>query len=201
MMRRDTGRRPGQSARERQQALASADPVMTVLARQLGINTAEQAWDAGARGEQHVGRLLNPLRADGWFVMHDLKVSRGGTNVDHLAIGPSGVFVIDTKNVQGSVWVGGPNIKVNGFSKDYVEKLEAQALLVRQALLEETDWDSLWVQGLLVFVKPDLHVKEQPENIVVLDDSELLPVLVNGNRRLSTAQVERLARAAQAIWR
>jgi hypothetical protein len=199
-MMRSTGRRPGQSARERQEALASANPVMTFFARQLGMNTAEQAWDAGAEGEEHVGGLLNQLPSVGWLVMHDLEVDSGGTNVDHLVVGPPGVFVIDTKNVQGNVWVGGSNIMVNGFFKDYVEKLEAQALLVRDRLRAEVDRGALWVQGLLVFVEPDLTVKEQPKNIKVFDDQELLPALVRWRKMHDPKEVAELARAARAIW-
>lgn len=197
---RSTGRKPGQSARERQEALASANPVTTFFARQLGMNTAEQAWDAGAEGEEHVGGLLNQLRSAGWLVMHDLKVGRGGANVDHLVVGPPGVFVIDTKNVQGNVWVGGSNIMVNGFFKDYVEKLEVQALLVRDRLRAEAGRASRWVQGLLVFVEPDLTVKEQPKNIKVFDDQQLLPALVSWRKRHDPKEVAELAQAARAIW-
>jgi len=197
---RGNGRKPGQSAREVQEALAGANPVKTVVTRFLGIPTAEQAWGTGAEGEEHVGRLLNKLRKAGWLVMHDLEISHTGRNVDHLAIGPTGVFVIETKKLSGEVRVNGPSIKVNGYSQDYVENLKEQARLVHELLNQRLEWDNLWVQGLLVFVEPELKVKAQPGVVWVVTDEELLPTLRNWDRRLTQNQMNAIAHAAQAIW-
>jgi hypothetical protein len=60
-----------------------------------------QAWRRGADGERHVARLLEPLVRAGWGVSHDLRVPGSKANVDHVVIGPPGVFAIDTKNYRG----------------------------------------------------------------------------------------------------
>jgi hypothetical protein len=60
-----------------------------------------QAWQRGAEGERHVARLLEPLVRQGWGVQHDLRVPGSKANIDHVVIGPPGVFVIDTKNYRG----------------------------------------------------------------------------------------------------
>jgi Nuclease-related domain len=62
-----------------------------------------QAWRRGAQGERRTARLLDRLTHDGYVVFHDLAVPGSPTNVDHLVIGPSGVFVIDSKQWTGSV--------------------------------------------------------------------------------------------------
>ncbi|MHB1538069.1 MAG: nuclease-related domain-containing protein [Solirubrobacteraceae bacterium] len=54
--------------------------------------------DRGASGEEHVGGLLNGLPR-GWRVAHD--VTFGNGNVDHIAIGPPGVFAVETKSHPG----------------------------------------------------------------------------------------------------
>jgi Nuclease-related domain len=59
------------------------------------------AWRRGAAGERHTARLLAPLERDGWAVLHDLAVPRSQANLDHLVIGPGGVFVIDSKQYRG----------------------------------------------------------------------------------------------------
>src|SRR6202790_1492503 len=46
--------------------------------------------DRGAQGEEHVGGLLEELSDGGWQVIHDATLGRG--NVDHILIGPAGVF-------------------------------------------------------------------------------------------------------------
>jgi hypothetical protein len=197
-----TGRRPGQSAREQQQAIARRNPIKTAITRALGVPTMEQAWGKGAAGEERVGGLLNQLRQLGWTVLHDLKVGPHGANVDHLVIGPSGVSAIDTKHVSGSVWVAGPHIMVDGFSKDYVMRMEAQAMSVRERLLDATGWDSLWVQGILVFVTPGLTVKEPPRNVEVFTDDVLIPALRRMPARLDPSEVKELAQAArrESTW-
>jgi hypothetical protein len=60
--------------------------------------------DRGASGEEHVGGLLDGLVGSGWVVIHDASLGRG--NVDHILIGPPGVFTVETKSASGPVRVG-----------------------------------------------------------------------------------------------
>jgi Nuclease-related domain len=59
------------------------------------------AWRQGAAGERRTARLLAPLERQGWAVLHDLAVPGSTANLDHLVIGPGGVFVIDSKQYRG----------------------------------------------------------------------------------------------------
>jgi hypothetical protein len=55
-------------------------------------------WSRGAEGERLVGSLLNQLQNEGVLLaFHDLHVPRTSANVDHVAIAPSGIHVIDAK--------------------------------------------------------------------------------------------------------
>jgi hypothetical protein len=60
-----------------------------------------RAWRRGAAGERRTARLLGPLERQGWVVLHDLAVPDSRANLDHLVIGPGGVFVIDSKQYRG----------------------------------------------------------------------------------------------------
>lgn len=60
--------------------------------------------DRGALAEEQVGALLDGLPALRWRVIHDATLGRG--NVDHIAVGPPGVFTIETKSHPGPVRVG-----------------------------------------------------------------------------------------------
>jgi hypothetical protein len=72
------------------------------------------AWRRGAVGERRTARLLGPLERQGWVVLHDLAVPGSRANLDHLVIGPGGVFVIDSKQYRrrlrldpsGRLWHG-----------------------------------------------------------------------------------------------
>jgi ElaB/YqjD/DUF883 family membrane-anchored ribosome-binding protein len=59
------------------------------------------AWRQGAAGEQRTARLLAALERQGWVVLHDLAIPGSRANIDHLVIGPGGVFVIDSKHYRG----------------------------------------------------------------------------------------------------
>jgi hypothetical protein len=65
------------------------------------------AWRRGAAGERRTARLLAPLEQHGWAVLHDLAVPGSRANIDHLAIGLGGVFVIDSKHYRGRLQLDG----------------------------------------------------------------------------------------------
>jgi hypothetical protein len=79
--------------------------VAALVGWRLRFRASEQArtWQRGAAGERHTARLLDRLTRDGCVVFHDLAVPGSPANVDHLVIGPTGVFVIDSKQWTGSV--------------------------------------------------------------------------------------------------
>src|SRR5918994_1599824 len=66
-------------------------------------STQARAWQRGAKGERHTARLLERLGRDGYVIFHDLAMPDSPANVDHVVVGPSGVFVIDSKQWTGSV--------------------------------------------------------------------------------------------------
>jgi hypothetical protein len=59
--------------------------------------------DRGAAGEEQVGGLLDGLEGGGWRAIHDASLGHG--NVDHILIGPAGVFTVETKSHPGPVKV------------------------------------------------------------------------------------------------
>jgi hypothetical protein len=66
----------------------------------------EQAWAKGADGERKVARVLDKRAAGhGVVLLHDRCVPGSRANIDHIAIGPAGVFVIDAKRYTGRIGV------------------------------------------------------------------------------------------------
>lgn len=65
---------------------------------------AGKARESGNRylgyfGERLVAEYLEPLKAQGWRVFHDVPGTANGHafNIDHIAVGPTGVFIVETK--------------------------------------------------------------------------------------------------------
>lgn len=63
-----------------------------------GIERWRNTW-LGYFGERVVGECLDPLKAQGFRVFHDVPAGDPKTpfNIDHVVVGPSGVFAIETK--------------------------------------------------------------------------------------------------------
>lgn len=72
-------------------------------------------WQRGADGEAVTANALAALPADRWTTLHDLRwPGRVYANVDHVVVGPPGVFVIDSKNWSGSIRFGFGVLRQNG---------------------------------------------------------------------------------------
>lgn len=124
----------GQAARERAseewEFRKAAMPVRAVLGRLVNVHTDERAWRIGADGEAHVGAQLEKLaRKDPrWRVLHAVPVGERGSDIDHVVIGPAGVFTINTKNHPGAkVWVGKDQLRVNGHTQPYIRNSRFEA--------------------------------------------------------------------------
>lgn len=62
------------------------------------------SWRTGAEGERRVGRHLEALAGGGRIeVLHDRSIPGSRANLDHLVVGPSGIFVVDAKRYKGRV--------------------------------------------------------------------------------------------------
>ena len=97
---------------------------------------SEAAWDTGAAGEEALAVHLAKT-CPGVIVLHDRGMPRSRANIDHLAVAPSGVFVIDAKRYKGKIEVrkpffGDPRLFIRGRDKTkLVEGLARQ----REAVL------------------------------------------------------------------
>jgi hypothetical protein len=76
-----------------------------VLAHVIDEPTSTRVWRQGAHGEVRTAeRLSKHLEGSSVRLLHDRRIPRRGqANVDHLAIGPGGVTVIDSKTHRGDI--------------------------------------------------------------------------------------------------
>lgn len=104
-----------------------------MLARIAGQPTPDRSWRVGATGERAVARKLDALTQRGWHVLHSIDTGAG--DIDHLAIGPHGVYVINTKHHgAGRIVVTDKAITVNGYRQTYAADVSREAALARAAL-------------------------------------------------------------------
>ena len=173
----DLANRPaGAMARAQADALRAAAPVRTFAARLLGIHTEERAWRIGADGEEKVAaRLARLTREDPrWRFLHAIPVGRGGSDIDHLVIGPGGVYSLNAKHHPGAkLWVGGNTLLVNGRRQPYLRNARFEAERASTLLTAACDIP-VSVTGVVVTVGADVLVKAAPEGVHVVTRRELV---------------------------
>jgi hypothetical protein len=119
-----------------------------------------RAWDTGALGEERLGNRLNELASDAIRVLHDRCIPGSRANIDHIAVAPTGVYVIDAKKYKGR-----PQLKIEGgFLRPRVEKLlvgTRDCTKLVDGVLKQVDivrgivGDDLPIHGVLCFVEAD----------------------------------------------
>ena len=119
--------KPGQGVRSLAKSHRNAAPVRTAVARLLHVHTGERAYRVGADGEEVTGKQLAHLPT-GWHALHAIPVGCHGSDIDHVVIGPGGVFTVNTKHhPNSSVWVAGDTFLVNGVRQPYVRNSRFEA--------------------------------------------------------------------------
>ena len=102
--RREYERRRG----KREAATRERHPhIGNLLLRLQSPPAGEVAWNTGAGGEEALGAHL-AKRCPDVIVLHDRRIPRSRANIDHLAVAPSGVYVIDAKRYKGKIEVRKP---------------------------------------------------------------------------------------------
>lgn len=119
----------------------------------------EKAWESGAIGEEALAALL-ARRCGDVLVLNDRRMPSSRANIDHLAVAPSGVYVIDAKRYKGKIEVrkdraGDEKLFIGGRNKTkLVDALPKQVEAVQAGLaLIEKD---VPVIACLCFVDGDL---------------------------------------------
>jgi hypothetical protein len=82
----------------RRETFGRLAPLARLLARP---NASTEAWARGAEGEERVGALLRRAVGENGVVLHDRSIPHSRANLDHIAVVPSGVWVIDSKHYRG----------------------------------------------------------------------------------------------------
>jgi hypothetical protein len=73
---------------------------LLLCVRLIQVRLQRRADDyLGFFGERYVAEWLEPLKAEGWFIFHDVPCigASGKFNLDHVAVGPGGIWVVETK--------------------------------------------------------------------------------------------------------
>ena len=159
--------RPGSAARHKALELRQAAPIKTFVARVLNVHTDERGWRIGADGEEKVAMRLQRL-GEGWYVLHAVPVGEKDSDIDHVVIGPPGVFTLNTKNhSRARVWIAERSFLVNGRKTDYLSKSRFEAERASK-LLSASCRFPITAEPVIVVMAAALTIKAQPRDVHVV---------------------------------
>lgn len=190
---------PGQSLLGEVVRIQSATPERSRLARILGASplTAEnRSWYRGALGELIVGEVLEHLGPE-WDVLHAVPAGSNSADIDHVVIGPAGVFTINTKNhSEQDVWVAGSTFMVEGQRQPHIPNAQFEAERAAQ-LLTDAYGKPVIVTPVLVVVDPKkLTIRSAADGVEVVTSRQLARWFTRQPKRLSGDEVASISDVA-----
>ncbi len=113
-------------------------------------------YNGGWAGEQQVSKLLSRSLSDEYLLLNDIHLRNSSGDIDHIVLGPNGVFVLETKNwngeitCHGDVWqrAGKPNFKSSPSLQ-----VKRNAAKIRHIIDSSPSLklNGFWVEGIVVF--------------------------------------------------
>ena len=188
--------------RNREQRTRAAHPHLGgLLLAMRGTPQHEAVFHQGAVAERAVAESLRMRTGEqGVITLHNRRMPGGRGDIDHIAIAPSGVYVIDTKDWKGKVeierpWFGSPKLLIGRRDRTgLIDGLERQLTVVRTAL-DQLGHQSVPLPGALCFTKADLPLlRPQEFRGHMLLYRRALAKRLNREGPLDPARVEALAR-------
>jgi hypothetical protein len=160
-------------------------------------------WFRGALAELAVGEMLAKL-GPRWTVLHAVPVGRRGADIDHVVVGPAGVFTVNTKNHSGqNVWVLDRQLYVAGTPCNHVRNSEHEATRAAKLLSSALGWPVPVRAVVAVFDPARLNIRRQPPAVDVIEARKLVRWLKRKPDVLSDAQLAEIESVigTPATWR
>ncbi|OAA22523.1 nuclease-like protein [Frankia sp. EI5c] len=153
--------------------LAALAVLGTVAYRHYRIPPEIEAWRLDAEAERRTARCLDRLSRAGYVVLHDRQLADSAGNIDHLVIGPSGAWVIETDTHRGPIRQNGAGV--------WAGKVPLRAMLglvawtgeeaTSQLVAELPAGWQLEAQPVIAFARAEV-----PNGLALVDGVLLMPV-------------------------
>ena len=175
-------------------------------------------YKKGLKAENLVEQTLQNL-SDDYSSINDIKLPDSHGNIDHVVLGPNGIFVIETKNYSGQIicngdeWIrhyeGGMKISMKGRpywqeDRDYdlgspSKQVKRGAVKIKQIIESSKIFNKLlniWVEGIVVFTNPNVELQLSNTTVPILEVGQLCDYIKSKKSRLKLSSQE-----ITSIWK
>ena len=150
------------------------------------------------KGEKTVFKYLETLPKE-YFIFNDVKLYENKGNIDHIVVGPKGLFVIETKNYSGKYRIKGNNwfyYKDGEYKKLYrtpASQIITNAVDLKEFLVNNgIPVSGLWIGAIVAFINNDFRVIEKPKLYKVLLPKTVPKFILNSKRKLDRKLINRI---------
>lgn len=151
-----------------------------------------RSYKRGLQGENAVTSVLSDLD-DEYCLINDLTFPGTYGNIDHVVLGPNGVFLLETKNYQG-------RMTSERMISDPGRVVKINAMKIRR-LIESSkglERKQIWVDGIVVVANPSMQSREIDSTVPVIKIDELRDYIKN-KKTPAPFSLEELKRIAEEI--
>jgi hypothetical protein len=159
-----------------------------------------KSWNKGIIGESIVGGYLNQLPKD-YFIFNDVKFPGSYGNLDHIVIGPNGIFVIETKNyggfynIKGENWYYGTGKYPKKSKSQPGKQVKRNAMSLRKFLIDnKINMEGIWIDSIVTLVNNNFKIERRPTNYNVLFPAYLTDFIQLSNRKIDYNIIKESAR-------
>ena len=149
-----------------------------------------KSWNKGIKGEYIVAEYLNQLPED-YFVFNDVKFPGSYGNLDHVVVGPTGIYVIETKNYKGFFLVKGNELfykngnRVKKAKGQPGRQVMANSMSLKKFLEDNgVNMDGVWISSIVTLIDNNFKIEQKPQYYNVLFPSTIPQFILNSNRKI-----------------
>ena len=158
-------------------------------------------YSGGLQGEKQVAKILTSTLNDDYYLLNDLYLRDGGGDIDHIVLGPNGVFILETKNWSGNISCNGDEwqrVGKRNFSGSPSRQVKRNAAKIKQIVdgapnLRQLD---IWVEGIVVLTNNHAQIHLTNPTVPILKLSQLTNHITafRNPRRYSHEQLEAIGK-------
>jgi hypothetical protein len=178
----------------------------------LGTREREAQQVMGFSGERLVGHVLARELSEDFVLINGLKLPRGAGDIDHLVVGPTGVFLLETKTMAGRIvcepdgtWrrtkIGRAGTAYDAYIGDPAAQVQRNIYSARECLRQRVPRlfrrSAVWIEGLVVFphVRAELDTQHSRVPAMRLEEATAYICTHLPNRALRGDEVEAIVDA------
>jgi hypothetical protein len=166
-----------------------------ILLQAIVPRQSTTAWATGAEGEEQTADSLDLLAKEGYVIFHDRRIPMSRANIDHIVIGPTGVFVVETKNVAGDLRVRGDEVRIGGRRVALVDEVRREVEATWNAVAPVLAPKGLHVVPIVCAHRADLpFFRRSVAGIRIVSGRGLPRYIRDQPQALSAAEVQELRR-------